>query len=114
MVVCYYLFDHANRETFLEAAELTTIASSFVDRTVPVSQANIFRSFLHRSLEKPFAAFTSSNAIMLASGVIPADGTQLRWRFRSTGRIRTPSNVVGVASLGSLEALRIIDNMASY
>lgn len=42
-VGAYHLFDHADRETFLESAELAAVAASLVNRTVLVAVRVIAR-----------------------------------------------------------------------
>ena len=41
---------HSDGETFLEAAELAAVPSSFVDGTVLVSQTHVLGSLLHGAL----------------------------------------------------------------
>jgi hypothetical protein len=81
-----HLFDHADREAFLEAAELAAIATSLVDRTTPIGQADILGAFLYCSLKESFAAFASADAVVLTGGIVAANGAQLRRRFRSRRR----------------------------
>ena len=80
-----YLFDHSNRETLLEAAELAAIAPPLIDGTVAVGQTDVLGPFLDGPLEESFATLAGANAVVLAGRVVAADAAQLRWRLGSTG-----------------------------
>ena len=57
-------------------AELAAIPSPLVHRARLVRQADVLGVLLHRPLEEPLAALAGADAVVLASRVVSADGTQ--------------------------------------
>ena len=85
-----YLFDHADGETFLEAAELAAVAPPLVDGAVAVGQTHILGAFLNGPLEESLAALAGADAVVLTGRVVPAHPAQLRRRLgppRRPGRL---------------------------
>ena len=67
---------NALRLLYYLPAELATIPSPLVHRARLVRQADVLGILLHRPLEEPLAALAGADAVVLASRVVPADGTQ--------------------------------------
>ena len=70
------LLDHADCETLLEPAELTTVPPPFVHRAIFVRQTNVLGVLLHCSLEESLTTFAGPNPVVLAGSVVSADGAQ--------------------------------------
>ena len=52
------------------------VPSPFVDRAVPVRQADILCILLNGALEESLASLARAHAVVLAGGVVAADGAQ--------------------------------------
>ena len=70
------LFDHSHGQALLEPTELAPVPTPLVHGAVLVRQTNVFGILLDGSFEETFAAFTSADAVVLAGGVVSADGAQ--------------------------------------
>lgn len=60
LLYCFPL--HPARQTFLVAAELTTIPLPFVDNTISLFTASVCQILPHRPLEETFATFATGIA----------------------------------------------------
>jgi hypothetical protein len=59
----------------LKPAKLAPISPSFIHGAIFIAKADIFCILLNSPLEETFAAFTGSDSVMLAGGVVSAYGT---------------------------------------
>ena len=80
----HHLLHHPNHQTLLEPTELTSVPPSFVHRTALVCQTDIFSVLLDSPLEESLAALAGSHPVVLAGGVVTADGA-LQGCVGSTG-----------------------------
>ena len=64
----------------MEAAVLAAVAAPLVHRAVLVGQAHVLGVLLDGALEEALAALARPHAVVLAGGVVAADGAQLAGR----------------------------------
>jgi len=96
----HHLLHHAHRQTLVEAAVLAAVAAPLVHRAVLVGQAHVLGVLLDGALEEALAALARPHAVVLAGGVVAADGAQLAGRhgiIEVGGRGRRVAVAVAVA-----------------
>ena len=76
VILIITFFEHAQREAFLEPAELASDPVAFVDDAVLVLDASVLELFLDRPLEEGLASFAALHAIVEPRGLVAADSTQ--------------------------------------
>lgn len=68
---------HAAVKALLVATILASIPAPLVNYTIHGARANVLRVLLDRALEEPLAALTGPHPVVLAGGIVAANGTNM-------------------------------------